>query len=113
MRGAGLEALGILRDAGVKMGLGTDLLGEMHRFELDEFKIRAQVLPAHEILRSATSINAEILNRTGELGVVAAGALADLIVIDGDPAADISALAGEGETVRLVMKDGTVFKDTL
>ncbi len=71
------------------------------------------MLPAHEILRSATSINAEILNQVGELGVVAAGALADLIVVDGDPVADLSALSGEGETVRLVMKGGTVFKDTL
>ena len=113
VRGAGLEALEILRAAGVKMGLGTDLLGEMHRFELDEFKIRARVLPAHEILCSATSINAEILNQEGELGVVAAGALADLIVVDSDPLADISALAGEGETVRLVMKGGALFKDTL
>jgi imidazolonepropionase-like amidohydrolase len=113
VRGAGLEALEILRDAGVKMGLGTDLLGEMHRYELDEFAIRAQVLPSHEILRSATSINAEILNQDGELGVVAAGALADLIVVDGDPLADISALSGAGETVRLVMKGGVVFKDTL
>ena len=113
VRGAGLEALEILRDAGVKMGFGTDLLGEMHRFELDEFRIRAQVLPAHEILQSATSINAELLNREGELGVVAAGALADLIVVDGDPVADLSVLSGEGETVRLVMKGGAVFKDTL
>jgi imidazolonepropionase-like amidohydrolase len=47
------------------------------------------------------------------LGVVAAGALADLIVVDGDPLADISALSGAGETVRLVMKGGVVFKDTL
>jgi imidazolonepropionase-like amidohydrolase len=113
VRGAGLEALEIQRSAGVKMGFGTDLLGEMHRFELDEFRLRAQVLPAHEILRSATSINAELLNQVGELGVVAAGALADLIVVDGDPVADLSALSGEGETVRLVMKGGAVFKDTL
>ena len=113
VRGAGLEALEILRDAGVKMGLGTDLLGEMHRYQLDEFKIRAQVLPAVEVLRSATSINAEILDQEGELGVVAVGALADLIVVDGDPLADISALFGEGETVRLVMKGGALFKDTL
>ncbi len=113
VRGAGLEALEILRDAGVKMGLGTDLLGEMHRYELNEFAIRAKVLPAHEILRSATSINAEILNQEGELGVVAAGALADLIVVDGDPVADISAFSGEGETVRLVMKGGALFKDSL
>ena len=113
VRGAGLEALEILRDAGVKMGLGTDLLGEMHRYELDEFKIRAQVLPAVDILRSATSINAEILNQEGELGVVAAGALADLIVVDGNPVKDITVLGGEGRGIVLVMKGGEVFKDTL
>ena len=45
--------------------------------------------------------------------MVSAGALADLIVLDGDPVADISALSGEGETVRLVMKGGAVFKDTM
>ncbi len=113
VRGAGLEALEILRGAGVKMGLGTDLLGEMHRYELDEFAIRAQVLPAREILQSATSINAEILNQEGELGVVAPGALADLIVVGGDPVKDITVLGGEGQGTLLVMKGGEVFKDML
>lgn len=42
-----------------------------------------------------------------------ARALADLVVVDGDPVADLSALSGEGETVRLVMKGAAVFKDTL
>jgi imidazolonepropionase-like amidohydrolase len=113
VRETGLGALEILKAAGVKMGLGTDLLGEMHRYQLDEFAIRAKVLPAHEILHSATSINAAILNRSGELGVVAPGALADLIVLDGDPVKDIGVLSGEGEGVRLVMKGGTVVKDAM
>ena len=113
VREAGLGALEILKAAGVKMGLGTDLLGEMHRYQLDEFAIRAKVLPAHEILISATSLNAEILNRSGELGIVAPGALADLIVLDGDPVKDIAVLSGEGEGVRLVMKGGTVYKDAM
>ena len=113
VREAGLGALEILKAAGVKMGLGTDLLGEMHRYQLDEFAIRAKVLPAHEILISATSLNAEILNRSGELGIVAPGALADLIVLDGDPVKDIAVLSGGGEGVRLVMKGGTVYKDAM
>ncbi len=113
VRGAGLEALELLRAAGVKMGFGTDLLGSMHEHQLSEFAIRAQVLPAVDILRQATSINAELLNRSGELGVVAPGALADLIVVDGDPIADIGLLSGQGEAVLLVMKGGAVYKDLL
>jgi imidazolonepropionase-like amidohydrolase len=113
VRTAGLEALELLRGAGVKIGFGTDLLGAMHEHQLSEFAIRAQVLPAADILRQATSINAELLNRSGELGVVAAGALADLIVVDGDPVADIGLLSGQGEAVLMVMKGGTVFKDLI
>ena len=113
VRGAGLEALELLRAAGVKIGFGTDLLGSMHEHQLSEFAIRAQVLPAVDILRQATSINAELLNRSGELGVVAPGALADLIVVDGDPIADIELLSGQGEAVLLVMKGGAVYKDLL
>ena len=80
VRSAGVAALEILNRAGVKIGFGTDLLGAMHEHQLNEFKIRAQVLPAAQILRQATSINAQLLQREGELGVVAAGALADLLV---------------------------------
>ena len=113
VRGAGLEALELLRGAGVKMGFGTDLLGDMHQHQLSEFTIRAQVLPAADVLRQATSINAELLDRSGELGVVAPGALADLIVVDGDPVADIGLLSGQGEAVLMVMKGGAVYKDML
>jgi imidazolonepropionase-like amidohydrolase len=85
----------------------------MHEHQLSEFAIRAQVLPAVDILRQATSINAELLNRSGDLGVVAPGALADLIVVDGDPVADIGLLSGQGEAVLMVMKGGAVYKDML
>jgi imidazolonepropionase-like amidohydrolase len=113
VRAAGLEALDLLRAAGAKIGFGTDLLGAMHEHQLSEFAIRAQVLPAAEILRQATSINAELLNRSGELGVVAAGALADLIVVDGDPIADIGLLSGQGEAVLLVMRGGEICKNLM
>jgi imidazolonepropionase-like amidohydrolase len=113
VRTAGLEALELLRAAGVKIGFGTDLLGAMHEHQLSEFAIRAQVLPAADILRQATSINAELLNRSGALGVVAAGALADLIVVDGDPVANIGLLSGQGEAVLLVMKDGEIYKNLM
>ena len=59
----GVASLEILRDAGVKVGFGTDLLGAMHEDQLTEFEIRARVLPSVEILRQATSLNAELLGR--------------------------------------------------
>ena len=113
IRKAGLGSLEILKAAGVKIGLGTDLLGAMHEHQSSEFTIRAEVQSPLEILTSATAINAELLNRSEDLGRVATGALADLIVVDGNPLEDIALLAGQGERIPLIMKDGEIFKNTL
>ncbi|MDB5372717.1 MAG: peptidase [Belnapia sp.] len=110
---AGLGSLEILARAGVRMGFGTDLLGAMHRRQSDEFIIRRQALPAADVLRSATSTNAALLQKDGQLGVVAAGALADLILVDGDPIADIGVLTGQGERIPFVMKGGAALIDRL
>jgi imidazolonepropionase-like amidohydrolase len=110
--GAGLRALEILKRAGVRMGLGTDLLGELHDHQSRELTIRAEVLAPVEILRAATSVNAEILGKKGELGVVAPGALADLVVVDGDPLRDISLVADE-RNLPLVMKGGRAYRNEL
>jgi imidazolonepropionase-like amidohydrolase len=103
---AGLRSLEIAREAGVPLGFGTDLLGETHDQQNREFGIRARALPPLEILRSATLVNARILRREGELGVVAPGALADLLLVDGDPLADLSLLEGQGKHLPLVVKAG-------
>ncbi len=110
---AGLASLEIASRAGVPMGLGTDLLGETHPQQGRELVIRAEALPAAEVLRSATRVNARILRREGELGVVAPGARADLLVVDGDPLRDLSLLAGEGQALAAVMKDGELAVDRL
>jgi len=110
VREAGLHSLEILQQASVKIGYGTDLLGAMHRHQSHEFTIRAEAMAPFDIIRSATTVNAELLNRTGELGVVAPGALADLIAVDGDPLADISLLDGQGEHLSVIMKDGVLHK---
>ena len=109
---AGVASLEVLRGAGVKTGFGTDLLGAMHEDQLTEFEIRARVLPSIEILRQATSLNAELLGRPGDIGAVAPGALADLIAVDGDPVADLGVLSGQGERITLVMKGGRIYKRT-
>src|SRR5580698_3215109 len=100
VREAGLRSLEILRQAGVKIGYGTDLLGPMHQHQSREFVLRAEAMAPFEVIRSATTVNAELLNRAGELGVVAPGARADLIVVDGDPLRDIALLDGQGENLR-------------
>jgi imidazolonepropionase-like amidohydrolase len=110
VREAGLRSLEILQAAGVRIGFGTDLLGPMHRHQGHEFTIRAEAMAPFDIIRSATIVNAELLSRSGEIGVVAPGAQADLIVVDGDPLADLSLLDGQGEHLTHIMKDGIFYK---
>jgi len=110
VREEGIRSLEILQRAGVKIGFGTDLLGPMHRHQSHELVIRAEAMSPFDIIRSATIVNAELLNRAGELGVVAPGARADLIAVDGDPLAEISLLDGQGEHLTHIMKDGVFYK---
>jgi imidazolonepropionase-like amidohydrolase len=110
VREAGLSSLEILQSAAVKIGFGTDLLGPMHRRQSREFVIRGEAMAPFEIIRSATIVNAELLNRADELGVVAPGARADLIAVDGNPLADISLLDGQGERLCHILKDGVFYK---
>jgi len=110
VREAGLSSLDILQAAGVKIGFGTDLLGPMHRHQSREFVIRGEAMAPFDIIRSATIVNAELLNRSAELGVIIPGAHADLIAVDGDPLADIALLDGQGEHLSHIMKDGVFYK---
>lgn len=109
----GLESLRIAKSEGVAIGFGTDLLGPMHDDQSNEFLLRAQVLSPIEVLQSATSINARILRREGQLGVLARGAVADLIVIDGDPSQDLALLTDSGAHIPVVMKEGRFFRNRL
>lgn len=97
-----------LRDAGAVVGFGSDLLGPLEARQLQEFAVRAAVFSPAELLRQATSVNARILRREGELGVIAPGALADLIAVDGDPLRDPSILWRT--TPSLVMRGGEVVR---
>lgn len=106
-------SLQILREAGVTMAYGTDLLGELHKYQSDEFSIRAEVLPPIEVIRSATGNAAELLGMAGKVGAIAVGAHADLIAVDGDPVGDISLLAGQGEHLPLIIKSGRPVKNEI
>jgi len=111
VRGAALRSLEVYARAGVRMAFGTDLLGESHRFQSDEFRLRAGVLGAAEALRAATVHAAHVVRMDGRLGVVAPGAMADLLLVDGNPLADIGVLCGQGERLAMVVQGGRVVKD--
>jgi imidazolonepropionase-like amidohydrolase len=102
-----------MRKAGLTMAFGTDLLGEMHRHQSEEFVIRGRVLPAQEVIASATHVAAKLLRLEGRIGIVAPGAYADLIAVDGDPLKDLALLTGQGRHMPLIMKGGKAIKKTL
>jgi imidazolonepropionase-like amidohydrolase len=106
-------SLEMMRRAGVRMGLGTDLLGALHVRQSTEFTLRARVLPAIEILRSACAVNAEILGQAGKLGCIREGAAADLLVVDGNPLEDIAILGSGGDRLSVIMKEGRFHKRVL
>ena len=108
-----LTGLESMRKAGVRLGLGTDLLGETYVQQCREFSIRREVFTPVEILRQATSVNAEILMQQDRLGCIKPGAHADLLVVDGDPLADIELLAANGRNLRLIMRAGELVKNEL
>jgi len=95
--------------AGVKIAYGTDIGGiEWTEPMAQEFPYLTQFgLTPMEAIRAATSQAAELLDQKGELGVVAPGAYADIIAINGDPLKNVKELAN----VRFVMKGGSVFKN--
>ncbi len=104
---------------GVKIAFGTDTLFDAKlasRQGAQLAKLTRWFTPA-EVLQQATIRNAELLAMSGprnpypgRLGVVAEGALADLILVDGDPIADISLIARPDETFTTIIKNGRVVK---
>jgi len=98
----------------VPIGLGTDLWGpEAQKSQLRELEMRRDLDPPAAILRSATLTNAELLMQKGRLGTIAEGAYADLLVVDGDPLADIGVLLDPQRNLKFIMKDGVVYKNEL
>ncbi len=106
----------------VNMALGTDILFSpkgttTQGKQLAKF---ARWYGAAEVLRMLTGGNAEILKLSGprnpypaKLGRIEAGAYADLLVVEGDPLADISVIADPDRTMKLIMKAGRIHKNTL
>jgi imidazolonepropionase-like amidohydrolase len=113
VRKGGMESLSIMRDAGLPMGYGSDLLGQLQKYQTMEFELRARVLPVQEVLASATTLAAKLCRMEGEIGVLAPGAFADLLVVEGDPTRDVSPFQDDGRALRAIMRGGRFFKNEL
>ena len=111
-----------IRKFGIKAAWGSDMLFS------PELAHRQNVMLTHlsrwysnaEVLRMATSVNAELLALSGprnpypgKLGVIERGAYADILVVDGNPLDDIALMESPGETLSVVMKGGRLHKNTL
>ena len=108
-----LRSLEICKAAGVKVGYGSDLLGQLQVEQSREFMFRAEVLKPLEIIRQATTIGAEILRQEGKLGIVEPGAFADLIVVDGNPLKKLELFLDQGAHLPVIMKAGKFHKNAL
>ena len=109
----GVEAIRIAKSAGIPIAFGTDLLGHMQAFQSMEFGLRLPAQKPAEILQSATSVGAELIGQSGKLGVIAPGAMADLIVVSGDPTKDLAPLQKPEKGLLAVMKAGRFYKNRL
>ena len=98
-------SLEIARDAGVAIGSGSDLLGVHQPLKARELRFKARVLGAMGALVASTATNARIVGMGDALGTVEEGKLADLLVVDGDPVAEIGILE-EAERIRMVLLGG-------
>ncbi|HJW75777.1 MAG TPA: amidohydrolase family protein [Thermoleophilia bacterium] len=109
----GLKSLEICKRNGVKVGYGSDLLGELMIDQSREFLLRGEVLTPIEIVRQATLVGAEIVRMEGKLGVIEPGAFADLLVVDGNPLKNLGLFQEQGKHLSAIMKGGTFHKNRL
>ncbi|MCF3141610.1 MULTISPECIES: amidohydrolase family protein [unclassified Paenarthrobacter] len=103
---AGKNAVTLARDAGVRIGFGSDLMGELEDEQLAGLRLQCEVLGVYDTLRSATSTNAALLRRD-DLGRIAKGACADFVILDGNPFDEPSVLWDERRN-RTVIKAGHI-----
>jgi len=107
----------------INVGFGTDAYGDLgyESYALTEFTARAKWYSALAILKQATSENARLFSLSGKinpytagkLGVIEVGAYADLLIYDGNPLENIEVVANPAKNLKLIMKDGKVYKNEL
>jgi imidazolonepropionase-like amidohydrolase len=109
----GQEMLAEADRAGLRIALGTNLNGDLHQYQSMEFSVRGEIQAPADVIRSATCVAAALFNMAGKIGVVAEGARADLLIVDGNPLKNLQLLQDDGRHLKMIMKGGTVFKNEL
>ena len=119
---SGVEtSINFAKKYGINIAFGTDLWGPRLSEITNEFRYRQEYFSNIEILRQATSINGELLQLTGKLnpypegpiGVIKEGAYADILLVDGNPLENIEVLTDPEKNLKVIMKDGKIYKNTL
>jgi len=113
VREAGLQSLEYLKAARTRTGFGTDLFGALQTDQSRELLIRAEIDSRVDVLRSATSVNAELLGMAGKIGCIRPGAFADILIVAGNPVEDLNVLQGQGERIIYIVKGGQFIKRPL
>ncbi len=103
---SGQKAVELARAAGVRVGFGTDLMGLLEDEQLNGLRLQSEVDGIWTALRSATSVNAELIGRP-DLGRVAAGCVADLLILDGN-VADTPSVVWAPAAERTILQGGQV-----
>ena len=107
-----LRAIETCARAGVKIGLGADLLGtKYHGRQGMELVLRGEVSSAADVLRSATSVNAELLQQPNQLGCIKPGAFADILVLNFDPFESLAPFAHPEHNIVAVIKGGLIIRN--
>ena len=117
------ENVRLIKKYDIEVTFNVDAFGPYELWSslyIAEITERQKYFSNYQIMRQLTSVTAGLLEMSGKrnpyrgkLGVIRQGALADLILVDGDPMEDVSILANPQENIRLIMKDGKIYKNTL
>jgi imidazolonepropionase-like amidohydrolase len=118
-----MEMIELAKKHELKIALGSDTFLSKEAYDLQalEWTARSKLFTSIEILRQATSIGAELIElsgprnryKEGALGVLREGAYADLVIVEGNPLEEITLLADPEKNLRVIMKDGVIYKNTL
>ncbi|KAI8465274.1 MAG: hypothetical protein J3K34DRAFT_525499 [Monoraphidium minutum] len=103
----GIASMRLARGAGVAMCFGSDLLGELHKHQSEEFLLRALAgVTPPEAIEQATTNCARLFGMEASMGSIAPGMAADLTLWSADPSSSAAVLAAPAPHLRLVVKEG-------
>lgn len=119
--GGTIREMELAKKHNVNIAFGSDAYGSWEDYALMEFTSRVRWYSPLEVLKQATSENARLFSLSGKinpymegkLGVIEEGAYADLLIYDGNPIEDIQVIVNYKENLKLIMKDGKIYKNEL